>query len=152
MKKFLCLFIVTILYVPANSYGKDDAVCIDTAFKLVGANHKVCVFTFQDPLIQEITCKISHARTGGIGGTLGVAEDIARFSLSCVQTADIKQLPKLKEKEEVYKQSTDMFFKKTKVYRIVQDDSVITYLAISDKLIDGSPFNSISAVAIKKEK
>jgi len=90
----ILLMVIGTLLLSNSSFAKDDTICINTAFVLIGASHKVCIYTFKDPLIPEITCKISHARTGGIEGTLGVAEDIARFSLSCVQTEEIKEIKK----------------------------------------------------------
>ena len=122
--------------------------CIDSAFVVFGSNHKICISTFQDPLIPEITCKISQARTGGITGSLGLAEDLSYFSISCIKTADIKTTTILPEKEEIFKKSTSILFKKTKIYRIYQN-GIVTYLAMSEKLIDGSPFNAISLIQLK---
>ena len=151
MIKFFCMWLVLIFACTLHSdaFSKEDVedICVDTAFVLIGGNHKVCVSTFQDPAIPEVVCKISQARTGGIKGSIGIAEDIAHFSISCVKTSDVKNIPKLPEKEAIFKHSTSLFFKKTKVIRMFQNN-IATYLAISDKLIEGSPFNAVSAVYI----
>lgn len=47
---------------PANA---DNIGCVTTAWKLIGANHKVCVEAFSDPKVPGVTCHVSQARTGG---------------------------------------------------------------------------------------
>ena len=151
MSRLSCIIFAVIFFFAFHSeaFGKEDMeeICVDTAIVLIGGNHKVCVSTFQDPAIPEIICKISQARTGGIKGSIGIAEDSSHFSISCVKTAVIKNIPKLPEKAAIFKHSTSLFFKKTKVIRLFQN-KIVTYLAISDRLIDGSPFNAVSAVSI----
>jgi CreA protein len=128
----------------------DDLSCISTTFRIVGANDKVCVSAFDDPKVAGVTCDISQARTGGVKGTLGLAEDPSRFSLSCRQTgpvsADLSTLP---GEESVYSERTSIFFKHTRVYRIVDKKrNTLVYLAISEKIINGSPQNAVSSVPI----
>jgi CreA protein len=128
----------------------DDLSCISTTFRLLGANDKVCVSAFDDPKVAGVACHISQARTGGVKGTLGLAEDPSRFSIACRQggpiSLDIATLP---EEEPVYSEKTSLFFKHTHVYRIVDKHrSTLVYVAISDKIIEGSPQNSISTVPI----
>src|SRR5882672_9889989 len=133
--------------VPAHA---DDIACISTTFRILGANDKVCVSAFDDPKVPGVACHISQARTGGVKGTFGLAEDPSRFSIACRQvgpiTADITKLP---EEDEVYTVKTSVFFKHTHVYRTVDKKrNTLVYLAISDKIIEGSPQNSISTVPI----
>ena len=128
----------------------DDLACVSTTFRLVGANDKVCVSAFDDPKVPGVACDISQARTGGVKGSLGLAEDPSRFSLSCRQvgpiTADLSTLP---EKAEVYSARTSIFFKRTHVYRILDKKrNTLVYLAISDKIVNGSPYNAVSSVPI----
>ena len=73
-----------------------------TAWKLIGANHKVCVQAFDDPKVQDVTCHIGQARTGGISGTLGVAEDPSQFSITCRQVGPIVINSKLPEQETAF--------------------------------------------------
>ena len=72
------------------------------------------------------------------------------FSIACRQVGPITIDPsKLPEEEEVYSSKTSILFKRTHVYRVYdQKRNTLVYLAISDKIIEGSPFNSISSVPI----
>lgn len=130
--------------------GAEDITCISTTFHLLGANDKVCVSAFDDPKVPGVACHISQARTGGVKGSLGLAEDPSRFSISCRQvapvTADISKLP---QDEKVFSQSTSLFFKHTHVYRTVDKTrNTLIYTAISDRMIEGSPQNALSTVPI----
>ncbi|MBV8493082.1 MAG: CreA family protein [Alphaproteobacteria bacterium] len=136
-----------IIAVPA---GADDLACVSTTFRIIGANDKVCVSVFDDPKVPGVACHISQARTGGIKGSLGLAEDPSRFAIACRQvgpiTVDIGKLP---EEEAVYSERTSIFFKHTHVYRLIDKKrNTLVYLAISDKIIQGSPENAISTVPI----
>jgi CreA protein len=128
----------------------DDIACLSTTFRFVGANDKVCVSAFDDPKVPGVACHISQARTGGVKGSLGLAEDPSRFSIACRQVGPISaDLAKLPEEEDVYTSKTSIFFKHTHVYRMVDKKrNTLVYLAISDKLIEGSPQSSISTVPI----
>jgi CreA protein len=128
----------------------DDITCISTTFRLIGANDKVCVSAFDDPMVPGVACHISQARTGGLKGTFGLAEDPSRFSIACRQVGPINvDVSKLAGEEKVYSESTSLFFKHTHVYRAVDKArNTLVYVAISDRLIEGSPQNSISTVPI----
>lgn len=128
----------------------DDLACLSTTFRFIGPNDKVCVSAFDDPKVPGVACHISQARTGGVKGGLGLAEDPSRFSIACRQigpiTADTGKLP---DEESVYSAKTSIFFKHTHVYRVVDKKrNTLVYVAISDKLVEGSPQNSISTVPI----
>ncbi len=123
--------------------------CVTTSWKLVGANHKVCVEAFSDPQIPGVTCHVSQARTGGISGSLGLAEDLAQFSLSCQQTGPISLPKDLNENAEVFSEGTSLLFKETRVMRLWdKSHNTLVYVAISRKLIDGAPVNSISTIPV----
>jgi CreA protein len=128
----------------------EDVSCLSTTFRFLGPNDRVCVSAFDDPKVPGVACHISHARTGGVKGGLGFAEDPSRFSISCRQVGPIAIDPaKLAEEEEVYSAKTSILFKRTHVYRMYDKKrNTLVYLAISDKIIEGSPFNSISTVPI----
>ena|SRR6202521_3759244 len=130
--------------------GADDLACVSTTFRIVGANDKVCVSAFDDPKVPGVACDISQARTGGVKGTLGLAEDPSRFSLACRQTGPITvEIGKLPDEESVYSERTSIFFKHTGVYRIIdRKRNSLVYLAISDKIINGWPQNAVSSVPI----
>ena len=128
----------------------EDLACLSTTFRFLGANDKVCISVFDDPKVPGVACHISQARTGGIKGSLGLAEDPSRFSVSCRQigpiTTDIATLP---AEESVYSERTSIFFKHTHVFRILDKRrNTLVYVAISDKIVQGSPQNSISTVPI----
>ncbi|HVB18456.1 MAG TPA: CreA family protein [Stellaceae bacterium] len=128
----------------------DDLACVSTTFRILGSNDKVCVSVFDDPKVPGVACDISQARTGGIKGSLGLAEDPSRFSLACRQTGPVTvDLASLPEKAQVYSERTSVFFKRTHVYRIVDKKrKTLVYLAISDKIVNGSPYNAVSSVPI----
>lgn len=144
---FLILAVGLLATMPANA---DDLACVSTTFRFLGANDKVCVSVFDDPKVPGVACDISQARTGGVKGSLGLAEDPSRFSLSCRQVGAVSvDLGKLPDEEAVYSDRTSIFFKHTHVFRIVDKKrNTLVYLAISDKIINGSPQNAISSVPI----
>ncbi|NJA88652.1 CreA family protein [Rhodocyclus tenuis] len=123
--------------------------CVTTAWKLIGANHKVCVEAFADPKVPGVTCHVSQAKTGGVSGTLGLAQDPSQFSLACRQTGPISLPPKLPREDTVFSEDTSILFKETRVVRLWDEaHNTLVYLAISRKLIDGAPANSISTVPV----
>jgi CreA protein len=128
----------------------DNLACISTTFRLLSPNDKVCVSAFDDPKVPGVACHISQARTGGWTGSVGLAEDPSRFSIACRQIGPISaDISKLENSEKVYSEKTSIFFKHTQVYRTVDKArNTLVYVAISDKLIEGSPQNAISTVPI----
>lgn len=123
---------------------------VTTSFKILGANHKIVVEAFDDPKVEGVSCFISRARTGGIKGSLGIAEDTSDASINCQQTGPVHFREDLKDGEEVFSQRASILFKRIQVVRF-QDKArgALVYLTYSDKLIDGSPKNSVSAVVIR---
>jgi len=123
--------------------------CVTTEWKLIGANHKVCVESFNDPKVPGITCHVSQARTGGVSGSLGLAQDPSQFSLACRQTGPIALPDKLPKEATVFAEDTSILFKETRVVRLWDEaNRTLVYLAISRKLINGAPANSISTVPV----
>lgn len=131
------------------SAGADTIGCVTTAWKLIGANHKICVEAFHDPKVPGVTCHVSQARTGGISGSLGLAEDPSQFSLACRQTGPITLPAKLPKEEIVFTEDTSLLFKETRILRLWDAaNRTLVYLAISRKLIEGAPANNISTVPV----
>ena len=128
----------------------DDLACVSTTFRILGANDKVCISAFDDPKVPGVTCHVSQARTGGISGTLGLAEDPSRFSIACRQVGPISvDIATLPDREQVYSERTSIFFKRTHIYRVLDKKrNTLVYLAISDKIVEGSPQNAISTVPV----
>jgi CreA protein len=123
--------------------------CVTTAWKLFGANHKVCVDAFHDPKLPGVTCHVSQARTGGVSGSLGLAQDPSQFSLACRQTGPIILPAKLPKEETVFSEDTSILFKETRVVRMWDEPNrTLVYLAISRKLIEGAPANALSTVPV----
>ena len=123
--------------------------CVTTAWKLIGANHRVCVEAFGDPKVPGVTCHVSQARTGGVSGSLGLAQDPSQFSLACRQTGPITLPPKLPREEVVFSEDTSLLFKETRIVRMWDEaHRTLVYLAISRRLIEGAPANSISTVPV----
>ena len=126
---------------------------VDTAFKLIGPDHKVVVEAFDDPSVEGVSCYVSRAKTGGIKGAIGIAKDPSRFSVACRQVGPIKFVASLPRQEEVFKEGASFIFKHVRVVRIVDPKrNALTYLTYSDKVIEGSPDNAITAVAVLDQK
>ena len=142
--------ILALVLLAAPLPARADAVgCVTTTWKLVGANHKVCVDAFHDPKVPGVTCHVSQARTGGIAGSLGLAQDPSQFSLACRQTGPIALPARLPEEEAVFTEDTSILFKETRILRLWDAaNRTLVYLAISRKLIEGAPANSISTVPV----
>lgn len=133
----------------ASPAQAENIGCVTTAWKLIGANHKVCVEAFDDPKVPGVTCHVSQAKTGGISGSLGIAEDPSRFSLACRQVGPIALPARLPKEEVVFTEDTSLFFKETRITRLWDEKrNTLVYLAISRKLIDGAPQNSLSTVPV----
>ncbi len=136
----------------ALSVGPTQAAevgCVDTAFKLIGPNHKVCVESFRDTLLPGVACHLSRARTGGVSGWVGLAEDPSRFSIACRQVGPITIPANMPESERVFDERTSLLFKGNHVVRMWDpENNSIVYLVYSTKLIDGSPMNSVSTVPV----
>lgn len=122
---------------------------VDTAFKLLGPDHKVVVEVFDDPRVAGVSCYLSRARTGGLKGAVGLAEDKADASVACRQVGPLKFVGKVPKQEEVFTERASIFFKHVRVVRMVDmKRNALVYLSYSDKLIDGSPKNSVTAVPV----
>ena len=58
-------------------------------------------------------------------------------------------MSKLPQNEEAFSQKTSIFFKTTRIYRMIdQPHDTMVYLAVSSKIVNGSPENAISTVPI----
>ena len=133
----------------AMAADAEDIGCVSTTWR-VWADDKICVSAFDDPKVPGVTCHLAPARTGGFKGTIGVAEDRSRFSLACRQVGPITvELTTLPNEEEAFSERTSILFKETRVVRLVdRTRRTIVYLAYSTKVVEGSPFNSLSSVPV----
>lgn len=145
--KYTLPLLLSILALPVAA---EEIGCATTAWKLIGANHRVCIHAYDDPKIPGVTCHVSQARTGGVKGSFGLAEDPSQFSIACRQIGPITLPAKLPEDEVVFSEDTSIFFKETKIHRFLDAKrNVLVYMAISRKIIEGAPANSISTVPIQ---
>ena len=124
---------------------------VSTVWKLIGPNHKVVVEAYDDPRVEGVTCYVSRAKTGGLSGAVGLAEDRSDASIACRQVGPIRFRESVPVKEEVFSERLSVLFKRLQVVRMVDAKrNVLVYLSYSDKLIEGSPKNSVTAVAVDR--
>jgi CreA protein len=122
---------------------------VDTAFKLIGPDHKVVVDAYDDPKVKGVSCYVSRAVTGGVSGALGLAEDKAEAAIACRQVGPISIAQPLPRQEEVFSERQSILFKRLRVVRIVDTKRhTLVYLTYSDKLVEGSPENALAAVPV----
>ncbi|HET6158826.1 MAG TPA: CreA family protein [Dongiaceae bacterium] len=125
---------------------------VSTTFRVVGPNDKVVIERFDDPKVENASCYVSRAETGGLSGWVGLAEDPSRFSIACRATGPVKiigEINRSKKGEVVFSEDTSVLFKEMRVSRFYDSDkNVLVYLVWSTKLIDGSPYNSVTAIPI----
>ena len=144
--------LVTLLSLLASAPAwAEDIGSVGYRFKWLGPNDKIVVEAFDDPDVAGVTCYVSHARTGGIKGAIGLAEDPGEASIACRQVApvDVAQLDKLKSPHEVFSSRASLIFKSTQVTRFWDAKrKALVYLVYTDRIIEGSPRNSISVVPV----
>ena len=130
--------------------GSEEIGAVDTVFKFIGPDHKIVVDAYDDPKVAGVTCYVSRAKTGGIKGALGLAEDKAEASIACRQTGVISFAGKpLDKQEEMFSERISLIFKKLRVVRMVDSKrNTLVYLTYSDRVIEGSPQNSVTAVPV----
>ena len=150
--KLLLARIAALLLCLAGAVRAESIGEVDTAFKLIGPDHKIVVDAYDDPKVSGVTCYVSRAKTGGIKGALGVAEDKAEASIACRQVGPISfQGKPLEEREEMFNERISLLFKHLRVVRMVdRKRNTLVYLTYSDRVIEGSPKNSVTAVPVDR--
>lgn len=135
----------------ATTAAADVIGSVETTFRLIGSNDRVTIERFDDPKVENASCYVSYAQTGGVSGWAGIAEDPSRFSIACRATGPIRVVGNVgSDFEEVFSRDTSILFKEMRVSRMLDvEKSVLVYLVWSTKLIDGSPFNSVTAIPIE---
>jgi CreA protein len=124
---------------------------VDTAFKLIGPDHKIVVDAYDDPAVAGVACYVSRAKTGGVKGALGLAEDKSDASIACRQVGPIAIARPLPQQEEVFNERISLVFKRLRIVRMVdRKRNALVYLTYSDRLVDGSPKNAVTAVAVDR--
>lgn len=139
------------LLLAASAARAEQIGSVDTVFKLIGPNHKIVVEAFDDPGVSGVTCHVARAKAGGISGAVGIAEDPSDASIACRQVGPIAFAQPLPQQQEVFNERTSILFKRLRIVRIVDSRrNALVYLTYSDKLIEGSPKNSITAVPVDR--
>jgi len=150
---------VALALIAAGSFGwwffsrpdRGTTGSVSTNFRWLGPNDKIVVDGFDDPKVQGVACHISRAETGGVKGALGVAEDTSHASISCSQVGPIKIVGELKDGERVFDEHRSLVFKTLQVVRFFdRERKVLVYVAYSDRVLSGSPQNSVSTVPVMR--
>jgi len=135
------------LLVWAGAIAAEEIGEVSTVFNLLSPDHKIVVEAFDDPEIEGITCYLSRADTGGFKSLVGLDEDPSDAAINCKQIGPIKVLEDIEDGDQVFKKRTSLIFKAVQVVRFYDEKrKVFVYLSYSDRLIEGSPKNSVSAV------
>lgn len=127
---------------------------VSTKFKVMGPNDKIVVEVFEDPDVPGVSCYLSRAKTGGISGAVGVAEDTSDASIACRQVGPITLPDQIRsgkaDGEDVFKKRISLFTKTMQVVRFYDAPrNTLVYLTYSDRIIEGSPKNAISVVVVR---
>ena len=147
MKTALRGLLAASLALAAGSLVAEEIGEVSTVFKFLAPDHKIVVEAFDDPKIDGITCYLSRADAGGFKSIVGLDEDPSDAAINCKQVGPINVTDELEEGEQVFKKRTSLIFKAVQVVRFYDENrNVFVYLVYSDRLIEGSPKNSVSAV------
>lgn len=148
------ILFVLLLSSARPALAQERVGAVSTTFRLIGPNDKVVVDRYDDPKVENAACYVSRAETGGISGAVGLAEDPSRFSIACRAVGPLKVVGKIDESEDgetVFSARTSAIFKSMQVTRFFdKTKNVLVYLVTSTKVVEGSPFNSISVVPLNQ--
>lgn len=160
MTMLRCLRLAALgLFVATVPAAAEEIGSVSTVWKLLGPNHKIVVEAFDDPDIPNVSCWVSRPRTGGVSGAVGLAEDPSYGSIACrqrgpVDLGDALRARLVKETADggvkVFKARTSAIFKTIQVTRMFDAErDTVLYLIWSDRVVEGSPKNSLSVVVIQ---
>ena len=143
--------ILLLAAIGASAAAAEQVGEVDTVFKLIGPDHKIVIEAYDDPKVNGVTCYVSRAKTGGVSGALGLAEDKAEASIACRQVGPVSFTEPLKKRDEIFSERQSIMFKRLRVVRMVDvKRNTLIYLSYSDRLIEGSPQNSVTAVPVDR--
>lgn len=151
MKKLSFLTLAALLLCATIGARAESIGEVDTVFKLIGPDHKIVVDAYDDPKVQGVSCYVSRAKTGGLKGAFGLAEDKSEASIACRQVGPVSIAKPLPRQEEVFNERISLVFKKLRIVRMVDAKrNTLVYLSYSDRVIEGSPQNSVTAVPVDR--
>jgi CreA protein len=146
MRRFV---LPALLLLSTSAVVAEEIGSVDTVF--IGPDHKIVVEAYDDPGVTGVTCYISRAKTGGIKGAFGLAEDKSEASIACRQVGPIAIAKPVREQEEIFSERTSLIFKRLRIVRMVDAKRhTLVYLTYSDRVIEGSPQNSVTAVPVDR--
>lgn len=123
-----------------------------TVWRPLTPNDKLVVYGIDDPEVAGIACWYTQPEKGGIKGTLGLAEDVSDISLACRQVGPVSfknPKDKLKQGDVVFSERRSLIFKSMQIVRGCDAKrNTLIYMVYSDKVIQGSPKNSTTAVPL----
>lgn len=153
MKNFAAsILALAFLALPAAAQEQDDPELIfkkTTVWRMLSPDAKLATYSINDPGIEGVACFFTIPEIGGWSGWAGLAEEVSDVSIACRQVGPIVFKAKFEQGHEIYRQRRSLFFKKMQIVRGCDvKNNVLVYLSYTDKLIEGSPKNSTSAVPI----
>jgi CreA protein len=145
--------LIAIAILTPRCAGAEDPDLIfrkSTVFHFLTPNDKLATYALDDPAIDGVACYFTVPEKGGVAGTLGLAEQVSDISLACRQYGPVKFKEKFSQGDVVFRERRSLFFKKMQIVRgCDKKRNVLVYMVYSDKLIEGSPKNSTSTVAVQ---
>lgn len=148
MQKYLLLCAFPALL--ASAALAQEIGSVNTEWKLIGS-HKLVVEAYDDPKVEGIACYVSKPERGGVAGLMGVAEEVSDVSIACRQVGPIRFKEALPQQEDAFTERRSLIFKTLHVVRMVDAArNALVYLTYTDKLIKGSPKNSVTAVPVPR--
>ena len=157
---FIALIVIIVIGYFVLFSGRSEGTrigSVSTTFRFFGPNDKVALDRFDDDAVDGVSCYLARARKGGIPGAVGTAEDPSNLSLSCVAVEPVKAkndqtLSSLTGKR-VFSERASILFKTVEVRRFFDAERhTLCYVAISTKLINGSPANATACVGVGETK
>ncbi len=125
---------------------REEIGSVNTNFRITGSD-KVVIEAYDDPKVAGVTCYVSRARTGGVKSWFGLAEDVSEAAIACRQVGEIRFNGTLPRQEDVFTERMSVLFKELHVVRAVDAKrNTLVYLTYSDRVVSGSPKNSVTAV------
>ena len=120
-----------------------------TVWKMLTPDDKLATYVIDDPGVEGVACYYTVPEKGGVKGMLGVAEEVSDISLACRQTGPIRIKEKFEQGTTMFRQSRSLIFKKMQIVRGCDAKrNTLVYIVYSDRVIEGSPQNSTTAVPI----
>ena len=135
---------------PARATDRPDLIFKEsTKWRALTPDDKLATYAIDDPSVDGVACFYTVPEKGGVAGAFGLAEEVSDVSLACRQVGPIKIKDKLAQGDVMFSEKRSFFFKHMQIVRGCDAKrNTLVYMVYSDKLIDGSPKNSTSAVPI----